>query len=52
MEEMHVWVGTAVWGKAGARMGAASYSAQLAGKRLVWLRWKKAGFARSLLVNC
>ena len=52
MEEMHVWVGTALWGRAGVRAGAASYSAQLAGKRLVWLRWKKVGSARSLLANC
>lgn len=25
---MHVWVGTALWGRAGVRAGTASYSAQ------------------------
>lgn len=43
---MHVWVGTALWDRAGVRAGTASYSAQQAGKHLAWLRWKKADFCQ------
>lgn len=50
MKEMCIWVSTTLWGRAEMRAEVASYSVQLTGKSLLWLRWKEGGFERFLLV--